>query len=224
MHTLGVMMLLILIYTRLPIGLNFNIRLWGFVPVGSVTGFTSGFVGFSGPFAVVFYLAFGFAASSFIGTLALGMTLTITQIDHLWYQWTPHTASIVVEPEISSDWYRFCLSGPNHPEACSGESVPLDNHGHAPNIWDNCPSSWLKVCATPPTRRNPSPPVTIFSRTYHLILLAHSNRQCLIRSVSVSRLGRIWTKLIPLTGYLSSKPNIVAKFFSDAEAFLTGFI
>jgi len=151
-------------------------------------------------------------------------TNPITQIDHLWYQWTPHTASIVVEPEIRSDWYRFCLSGPNHPEACSGESVPLDNHGHAPNIWDNCPSSWLKVCATPPTRRNPSPPVTIFSRTYHLILLAHSNRQCLIRSVSVSRLGRIWTKLIPLTGYLSSKPNIVAKFFSDAEAFLTGFI
>ena len=74
-HILGVMMLLILVYTRLPIGLNFNIRLWGFVPVGSVTGFTSGFGGFSGPFAVVFYLAFGFAASSFIGTLALGMAL-----------------------------------------------------------------------------------------------------------------------------------------------------
>ena len=151
-------------------------------------------------------------------------TNPITQIDHLWYQWTPHTARIFAEPGVRSDWYRFCLSGPNHPEACSGESVPLDNHGHAPNIRDNSPSPWLEVCATPQTRRNPSPPVTIFSRTYHLILLAHSNRQCLIGGVSVSRLGKIWTKLISLAGYLSSKPNIVAKFFPDAEAFLTVFI
>jgi len=74
-HILGVMMLLILVYTRLPIGRNFNMRLWGFVPVGSITGFTSGFMGFPGPSAVVFYLAYGFAASSFIGTLALGMAL-----------------------------------------------------------------------------------------------------------------------------------------------------
>ena len=50
-------------------------RLWGFVPVGSVTGFASGFMGFPGPFAVVFYLAYGLAASSFIGTLSLGMAL-----------------------------------------------------------------------------------------------------------------------------------------------------
>ena len=72
---LGGMMLLILVYTRLPIGRNFNMRLWGFVPVGSVTGFASGFMGFPGPFAVVFYLAYGLAASSFIGTLSLGMAL-----------------------------------------------------------------------------------------------------------------------------------------------------
>jgi uncharacterized membrane protein YfcA len=32
-------------------------------------------MGFPGPSAVVFYLAYGFAASSFIGTLALGMAL-----------------------------------------------------------------------------------------------------------------------------------------------------
>ena len=57
---LGGMMLLILVYTRLPIGRNFNM---------------SGFMGFPGPFAVVFYLAYGLAASSFIGTLSLGMAL-----------------------------------------------------------------------------------------------------------------------------------------------------
>ena len=72
---LGGMMLLILVYTRLPIGRNFNMRLWGFVPVGSVTGFASGFMGFPGPFAVVFYLAYGLAASPFIGTLSLGMAI-----------------------------------------------------------------------------------------------------------------------------------------------------
>ena len=52
---LGGMMLLILVYTRLPIGRNFNMKLWGFVPVGSVTGFASGFMGFPGPIAVEFY-------------------------------------------------------------------------------------------------------------------------------------------------------------------------
>ena len=72
---LGGMMLFILVYTRLPIGREFNMKLWGFIPVGSVTGFASGFMGFPGPFAVVFYLAYGLAASSFIGTLSLGMAL-----------------------------------------------------------------------------------------------------------------------------------------------------
>ena len=72
---LGGMMLLILIYTRLPIGRGFNMRLWGFVPVGAATGFGSGFMGFPGPFAVVFFLAYGLTASSFIGTLSLGMAL-----------------------------------------------------------------------------------------------------------------------------------------------------
>ena len=32
-------------------------------------------MGFSGPFAVVFYLAYGLAASLFIGTLSLGMAI-----------------------------------------------------------------------------------------------------------------------------------------------------
>ena len=70
---LGVMMLLFIVYTRLPIGREFNMKLWGFVPLGAGTGFGSAFLGIPGPFAAVFYLAYGLTASAYIGTSALGM-------------------------------------------------------------------------------------------------------------------------------------------------------
>ena len=70
---LGVMMLLFVVYTRLPVGRDFNMKLWGFVPLGAGTGFGSAFLGIPGPFAAVFYLAYGLAASAYIGTSALGM-------------------------------------------------------------------------------------------------------------------------------------------------------
>jgi uncharacterized membrane protein YfcA len=70
---LGVMMLLFVAYTRLPIGRDFNMRLWGFAPLGAATGFGSAFLGIPGPFAAAFYLAYGLAASPYIATSALGM-------------------------------------------------------------------------------------------------------------------------------------------------------
>ena len=70
---LGVMMLLFVVYTRLPIGRNFTMKLWGFTPLGAATGFGSAFLGIPGPFAAVFYLAYGLAASPYIGTSSLGM-------------------------------------------------------------------------------------------------------------------------------------------------------
>ena len=70
---LGVMMLLFVVYTRLPVGRDFNMKLWGFVPLGAGTGFGSAFLGIPGPFAAVFYLAYGLAASAYISTSALGM-------------------------------------------------------------------------------------------------------------------------------------------------------
>ena len=72
---LGLMMLLFVVYTRLPIGRDFTMSLWGFVPVGAGTGFASAFLGIPGPFAVVFYLAYGLAASPYLGTSSLGMAL-----------------------------------------------------------------------------------------------------------------------------------------------------
>ena len=70
---LGAMMLVFVVYTRLPIGRDFKMRLWGFVPLGSATGFGSAFLGIPGPFAAVFYLAYGLTASAYIGSSALGM-------------------------------------------------------------------------------------------------------------------------------------------------------
>lgn len=70
---LGVMMLLFLVYTRLPIGRDFNMKLWAFMPLGAATGLGSAFLGIPGPIAAVFYLAYGLTASSYIGTSALGM-------------------------------------------------------------------------------------------------------------------------------------------------------
>ena len=72
---LGVMMLLFVVYTRLPIGRDFTMKLWGFAPLGAATGFGSAFLGIPGPFAAVFYLAYGLAASPYIGTSSLGMGL-----------------------------------------------------------------------------------------------------------------------------------------------------
>jgi len=50
-------------------------RLWGFIPLGSATGFASAFLGIPGPFSSVFYLAYGLSASAYIGTSAMGMSL-----------------------------------------------------------------------------------------------------------------------------------------------------
>ena len=72
---LGVMMLFLAVYTRLPIGRNLTMRLWGFVPLGAATGFWPAFLGVTGPFVAVFYLAYGMTASSYIGTASLGMFL-----------------------------------------------------------------------------------------------------------------------------------------------------
>ncbi len=70
---LGGMMLLFVVYTRLPIGRDFTMKLWGFAPLGAATGFGSAFLGIPGPFAAVFYLAYGLAAGPYIGTSSLGM-------------------------------------------------------------------------------------------------------------------------------------------------------
>ena len=72
---LGGMLILVVIYSRLPVWRNFHLPVWGFVPIGSVTGFISGLFGIPGPFATVFYLSYGLGASAYIGTSSIGYGL-----------------------------------------------------------------------------------------------------------------------------------------------------
>tara|TARA_B100000029_G_scaffold509433_1_gene598594 strand:+ start:1689 stop:2417 length:729 start_codon:yes stop_codon:yes gene_type:complete len=69
---LGVLLILMALYTKLPMGRNFHMPLWGFMPLGSATGFISALFGVPGPFATVFYLCFGLTASAYVGTSSVG--------------------------------------------------------------------------------------------------------------------------------------------------------
>ena len=76
MRIFGVMMISLAIFTRLPIGKTFRMKLWGFVPLGAVTGLGDGFLGgVPGPFTSTFFLAYGLFASSYLGTFAIAMGL-----------------------------------------------------------------------------------------------------------------------------------------------------
>ena len=72
---LGGMLILMVIYSRLPGWKSFRLPLWGFVPIGSATGFISGLFGIPGPFATVFYLSYGLGASAYIATSSVGYGL-----------------------------------------------------------------------------------------------------------------------------------------------------
>ncbi|GIT44235.1 MAG: hypothetical protein Ct9H300mP11_21710 [Chloroflexota bacterium] len=72
---LGGMLILMVIYSRLPIWQNFHMPIKGFVPIGSATGFISGLFGIPGPFATVFYLSYGLSASAYVGTSSVGYGL-----------------------------------------------------------------------------------------------------------------------------------------------------
>ncbi len=72
---LGGMLILMVIYSLLPVWRNFRMPLKGFVPIGSATGFISGLFGIPGPFATVFYLSYGLSASAYVGTSSVGYGL-----------------------------------------------------------------------------------------------------------------------------------------------------
>lgn len=70
---LGITMLTLVVYTRLPIGRNFKINIQAFVPIGGTAGFGSAFLGIPGPMASLSYLQYGLIASAYIGTSAIGL-------------------------------------------------------------------------------------------------------------------------------------------------------
>ena len=70
---LGITMLTLVVYTRLPIGRNFKLNVRAFVPIGGTAGFGSSFLGIPGPMASLFYLQYGLISSAYVGTSAVGL-------------------------------------------------------------------------------------------------------------------------------------------------------
>ena len=70
---LGITMIALVVYTRLPIGREFKISVRAFVPIGGTAGFGSSFLGIPGPMASLFYLQYGLTSSAYVGTSAIGL-------------------------------------------------------------------------------------------------------------------------------------------------------
>ena len=68
---LGVFLLAVVVYRRLPLG-RVRIGLRGFAVVGAGQGFLSAMFGGAGPFGAVFMLNYGLVRNAFVGTMAVG--------------------------------------------------------------------------------------------------------------------------------------------------------
>ena len=68
-------MIALVVLTQLPWSKRLRMRLWGFLPLGASAGFLASVFGIPGPFAPVFYLAYGLSSREYVATFSLGMLL-----------------------------------------------------------------------------------------------------------------------------------------------------
>ena len=68
-------MVALVVLTQLPWSKRVKMRLWGFIPLGASAGFLASVFGIPGPFAPVFYLAYGMSSREYVATFSLGMLL-----------------------------------------------------------------------------------------------------------------------------------------------------
>lgn len=68
-------MIVLVLLTQLPWSRNIRMTLWGFLPLGGASGFLAAVMGIPGPFAPVFYLAYGLKPREYMATFSLGMLL-----------------------------------------------------------------------------------------------------------------------------------------------------
>ncbi len=68
-------MIALVVLTQLPWSKRARMRLWGFVPLGASAGFLASVFGIPGPFAPVFFLAYGMSSREYIATFSMGMLL-----------------------------------------------------------------------------------------------------------------------------------------------------
>ena len=68
---LGYFLVLMVVIRHLPIPTTTKMPLWGFLPVGVLSGFLSALLGSVGPLIAPFFLAYGLLKSAYIGTEAV---------------------------------------------------------------------------------------------------------------------------------------------------------
>ena len=68
-------MIILVVLTQLPWAKRVRMTLWGFFPLGGASGFLASVMGIPGPFAPVFYLAYGLKPREYMATFSLGMLL-----------------------------------------------------------------------------------------------------------------------------------------------------
>ena len=72
---IGAGMVALVLGTQLPWSKGVPMALWGFVPLGAVSGFLASVVGIPGPFQPVFYIAYGLRPREYMATFSMGMLL-----------------------------------------------------------------------------------------------------------------------------------------------------
>ena len=68
-------MVALVLLTQLPWSKRVRMTLWGFLPLGASAGFLAAIMGIPGPFAPVFYIAYGMKPREYMATFSLGMLL-----------------------------------------------------------------------------------------------------------------------------------------------------
>ena len=68
-------MIVLVVATQLPWAKRVRMTLWGFLPLGAFSGFLASVMGIPGPFAPVFYIAYGLKPREYMATFSLSMFL-----------------------------------------------------------------------------------------------------------------------------------------------------
>ena len=74
-RAMGGGMIALVVLTQLPWAKRVGMRLWGFLPLGASAGFLAAVIGVPGPFAPVFYMAYGMRPLEYMATFSMGMFL-----------------------------------------------------------------------------------------------------------------------------------------------------
>ena len=68
-------MIVLVVVAQLPWAKRVRMTLWGFFPLGAGSGFLASVMGIPGPFAPVFYIAYGLKPREYMATFSLSMLL-----------------------------------------------------------------------------------------------------------------------------------------------------